>query len=161
MSLTWVDGVAGDTVPADDRGLNYADGAFETLSCDEGRIWHEDLHRSRLIRALTALQVVGAADLGAHLFEEAGQCLKTARTHWHRSLDGDQGLRTSGVHTAKGISATVYSARLSRPRFLTISIAMRYRCDSLGGSATVCGFKASGPNGAGDGRRRGGKRGLG
>jgi len=79
MSLTWVDGVAGDTVPADDRGLNYADGAFETLSCDEGRIWHQDLHRSRLIRALTALQVVGAADLGAHLFEEAGQCLKTAR----------------------------------------------------------------------------------
>ena len=29
MSLTWVDGVAGDTIPADDRGLNYADGAFE------------------------------------------------------------------------------------------------------------------------------------
>ena len=36
MSLTWVDGVAADTVPADDRGLNYADGAFETLSCHEG-----------------------------------------------------------------------------------------------------------------------------
>lgn len=79
MSLTWVDGVAGDTVPADDRGLNYADGAFETLSCHEGLIWHEELHRSRLIRALTALQVVGAADLGARLFEEAGQCLKTVR----------------------------------------------------------------------------------
>ena len=79
MSLTWVDGVAGDTVPADDRGLNYADGAFETLSCDEGRIWHEDLHLSRLIRALRALQVVGAADLGARIFEEAGHCLKTAR----------------------------------------------------------------------------------
>ena len=42
MSLTWVDGVAADTVPADDRGLNYADGAFETLSCYEGRIEHED-----------------------------------------------------------------------------------------------------------------------
>ena len=52
MSLTWVDGVAADTVPADDRGLNYADGAFETLSCHEGRIQHEDLHRSRLTRAL-------------------------------------------------------------------------------------------------------------
>ena len=79
MSLTWVDGVAGDTIPADDRGLNYADGAFETLSCDEGRIWHEDLHRSRLIRALTALKVVGAADSGARIFEEAGHCLKIAR----------------------------------------------------------------------------------
>jgi len=79
MSLTWVDGVAADTVPADDRGLNYADGAFETLSCHEGCIQHEDLHRSRLIRALTALQVTGAAGQGERLFEEAGRCLETAR----------------------------------------------------------------------------------
>lgn len=79
MSLTWVDGEAADTVPADDRGLNYADGAFETLSCLKGRIWHEDLHRSRLIRALTALQVAGAAEQGARIFEETGRCLKGAQ----------------------------------------------------------------------------------
>ena len=60
MSLTWVDGVAAETVPADDRGLHYADGAFETLSCHEGRIQHEDLHRSRLTRALAALRVKDA-----------------------------------------------------------------------------------------------------
>ena len=78
MSLTWVDGVATDTVPADDRGLNYADGAFETLSCHEGCIQHEDLHRSRLTRALTALAVPSAAEQGARLFEEARRCLGTA-----------------------------------------------------------------------------------
>jgi branched-subunit amino acid aminotransferase/4-amino-4-deoxychorismate lyase len=79
MSLTWVDGVAAETVPADDRGLHYADGAFETLSCHEGRIQYEDLHRSRLIRALAALRVTSAAKQGARLFAEAGQRLETAR----------------------------------------------------------------------------------
>ena len=78
MSLTWVDGVAADTVPADDRGLNYADGAFETLSCHEGCIQHEELHRNRLTRALTALGVPSAAEQGARLFEEARRCLATA-----------------------------------------------------------------------------------
>ena len=78
MSLTWVDGVAAETVPADDRGLHYADGAFETLSCHEGRIQHEDLHRSRLTRALAALRVTSAAEQGARLVAEAGQRLETA-----------------------------------------------------------------------------------
>jgi len=79
MLLTWVDGVASDTLPADDRGLNYSDGAFETLSCHEGRIQHEDLHRSRLTRALTALGVTNASEQGERLFANAGQCLETAR----------------------------------------------------------------------------------
>ena len=78
MSLSWVDGVAADMVPADDRGLNYADGAFETLSCHEGRIQHEGLHRRRLTRALAALGVTSAADHSERLFEEAVRCLETA-----------------------------------------------------------------------------------
>ena len=79
MLLTWVDGVAADTLPADDRGLNYSDGAFETLSCHEGRIQHEDLHRSRLTRALSALGVTSASEQGERLFDNAGRCLETAR----------------------------------------------------------------------------------
>ena len=79
MSLTWVDGVAADTVPADDRGLNYADGAFETLSCYEGHIQHQHLHQNRLIRALAALGIPSAAEQGERLFDHAGQCLETAR----------------------------------------------------------------------------------
>ena len=79
MSLTWVDGVTAETVPADDRGLHYADGAFETLSCHGGRIQYEDLHRSRLTRALAALRVTSPAEQGARLFAEAGQRLETAR----------------------------------------------------------------------------------
>ncbi len=79
MSLTWVNGVAADTVPADDRGLHYADGAFETLSCHEGCIQHEGLHRGRLTRALAALGVPRPAEQGERLFEDAGRCLETAR----------------------------------------------------------------------------------
>ena len=79
MSLTWVDGVAADTVPADDRGLHYADGAFETLSCHEGCIQQEALHRGRLTRALKALGVPTATEQGERLFEDAGRCLETAR----------------------------------------------------------------------------------
>lgn len=78
MLLTWVNGVAADTLPADDRGLNYSDGAFETLSCQEGRIQHEDLHRSRLTRALRALGVPSASEQGERIFANAGQCLETA-----------------------------------------------------------------------------------
>ena len=79
MSLTWVDGVAADTVPADDRGLNYADGAFETLSCHEGRIELKDLHQNRLTRALIALHIRDAAEQSAHLFADAGRCIEAAR----------------------------------------------------------------------------------
>ena len=79
MSLTWVDGVSTDTVPADDRGLHYADGAFETLSCDQGRIQHESLHLARLARALTALHVAGAGEHSERLFADVGRCLETAR----------------------------------------------------------------------------------
>ena len=79
MSFTWVDGVAADTVPADDRGLNYADGAFETLSCHEGRIELKDLHQNRLTRALIALHIRDAAEQSAHLFADAGRCIEAAR----------------------------------------------------------------------------------
>ena len=39
MLHTWIDGIPADAVPVDDRGLNYADGVFETLLCRQGKIW--------------------------------------------------------------------------------------------------------------------------
>ena len=55
MPHIWVDGAAADTVPADDRGLNYADGAFETLYCNAGTLACPDLHEARLASALERL----------------------------------------------------------------------------------------------------------
>ena len=54
-STTWVDGVAGATVPADDRGLQYGDGVFETLLCRDGRPRFLALHLDRLARGCDAL----------------------------------------------------------------------------------------------------------
>ena len=51
----WVDGVIGALVPPDDRGLNLADGAFETLRIDSGVISWRQLHAERLGHGLAVL----------------------------------------------------------------------------------------------------------
>ena len=53
MLHTWIDGIPADAVPVDDRGLNYADGVFETLLCRQGRILGAQLHEARLARGLS------------------------------------------------------------------------------------------------------------
>jgi len=69
MSRCWVDGIEIDAVMADDRGLNYADGAFETLRCAQGRIECYALHRDRLAKALQVLRFAGAASIAEQIFE--------------------------------------------------------------------------------------------
>ena len=108
MLLTWVDGEVADTMPADDRGLYYADGAFETMSCHDGYIQHEGLHRSRLTRALKALGVTSAVEHGARIFVTAGQ------------------------------SDKVYPQRLSAARVIALRIALRCCEYPLGNTASTC-----------------------
>jgi 4-amino-4-deoxychorismate lyase len=43
-----VNGVEGGAVAADDRGLHYGDGLFETMAATDGRIRHFSLHMARL-----------------------------------------------------------------------------------------------------------------
>ena len=52
---SWVDGVEGAEVPIDDRGLNLADGAFETMRVKGGRPACFSLHRARLAAGLSCL----------------------------------------------------------------------------------------------------------
>ena len=51
----WVDGVEGGHVPADDRGLNLSDGAFETLRVRDGLAACFSLHQARLEAGLGCL----------------------------------------------------------------------------------------------------------
>lgn len=44
----WIDGVPTATVPAQDRGLQYGDGLFETLAVKDGQIGLLDFHLDRL-----------------------------------------------------------------------------------------------------------------
>jgi 4-amino-4-deoxychorismate lyase len=45
---TWIDGVPADTLPADDRGLHYGDGLFETLIVRAGSVRFLEAHLTRL-----------------------------------------------------------------------------------------------------------------
>lgn len=51
-----VDGQEASSVPADDRGLAYGDGCFETLQARHGRLPLLDYHLARLFDGLRALQ---------------------------------------------------------------------------------------------------------
>lgn len=44
----WIDGMPVAVLPADDRGLQYGDGLFETFAVKDGRICLLDLHLQRL-----------------------------------------------------------------------------------------------------------------
>ena len=66
-------------VPADDRGLNYADGAFETLQCSRGKLACPDLHEARLASALERLRFNGPQGLARQVFDEMKQLLDEVR----------------------------------------------------------------------------------
>jgi len=53
----WVDGVEGNLVPADDRGLQYGDGLFETILVRDGNARFLDAHLARLERGLARLAI--------------------------------------------------------------------------------------------------------
>jgi 4-amino-4-deoxychorismate lyase len=54
---TWIDGIEGNSVPVDDRGLQYGDGIFETILVRDGVPRFLALHRERLRRGLTQLNI--------------------------------------------------------------------------------------------------------
>jgi 4-amino-4-deoxychorismate lyase len=54
---TWIDGAVGSSVPADDRGLQYGDGVFETILVRNGIARFLALHRERMQRGLTRLGI--------------------------------------------------------------------------------------------------------
>ena len=75
MLHTWIDGMPADVVPVDDRGLNYADGAFETLLCTRGQILGAQLHEARLALGLSRLAFPNAVSLAENVFATARQLL--------------------------------------------------------------------------------------
>jgi 4-amino-4-deoxychorismate lyase len=51
----WIDGCAGEAVPALDRGLHYGDGLFETIACEGGHAQLLARHLARLRRGCERL----------------------------------------------------------------------------------------------------------
>jgi len=75
MQHKWIDGIPADAVPVDDRGLNYADGVFETLLCRQGKILGAQLHEARLARGLSRLAFPDADSRAEAVFATARQLL--------------------------------------------------------------------------------------
>ena len=75
----WVDGEVGGCIPLDDRGLNYADGAFETLSCLNGDIACPSLHSDRLALALGALHFSDPTGLARRCFDDVRRCVESVQ----------------------------------------------------------------------------------
>ena len=61
----WVDGERNGTVSPDDRGLNLADGAFETVRVEQGILQLPEMHRNRLARGLSLLGFPGPGVIAA------------------------------------------------------------------------------------------------
>jgi 4-amino-4-deoxychorismate lyase len=57
----WIDGVSGGAVPADDRGLHYGDGLFETLRIRSGTVRFLEAHLARLTLGCERLRISFAA----------------------------------------------------------------------------------------------------
>lgn len=55
--ITWVDGARADSVPVDDRGLQYGDGLFETLLMRGGRPRFLEAHLKRLTSGCERLAI--------------------------------------------------------------------------------------------------------
>lgn len=55
--LSWIDGVAADSLAASDRGLAYGDGLFETISVAQGKPSLLERHMSRLALSCERLQI--------------------------------------------------------------------------------------------------------
>ena len=60
----WIDGIPGETVPADDRGLQYGDGLFETIVVRNGRARFLDAHLARLDLGCQRLGIPFASSAG-------------------------------------------------------------------------------------------------
>jgi 4-amino-4-deoxychorismate lyase len=54
---SWIDGVAGNLLPGDDRGFNYGDGLFETILVRGGRARFLAAHLARLQHGLRRLGI--------------------------------------------------------------------------------------------------------
>lgn len=53
----WIDGLPGEAVPFDDRGLMYGDGLFETIGCRDGEPRFLGQHLARLAAGCAALGI--------------------------------------------------------------------------------------------------------
>jgi 4-amino-4-deoxychorismate lyase len=100
----WVDGEAQGSIPLDDRGLNYADGAFETMSCLNGEIACRSLHSDRLALALGALHFSDPKGLAQRCFDDMRRCVKSVQHSGTARLTVTRGSGPRGYTPPESVS---------------------------------------------------------
>ena len=78
--VTWVDGQRADSVPTDDRGLQYGDGLFETILVRGGKARFLEAHLARLASGCARLAIPfrGESELRAEIAAAAAQAPQLA-----------------------------------------------------------------------------------
>lgn len=102
MASSWINGAQADRIGDEDRGLQYGDGLFETITCIDGRPRWLALHLERLRRGCLRLQLrwddfqMLGAEIQAHTPAEGRCIMKLILT---RGLARRRGYRPSGDET--------------------------------------------------------------
>jgi 4-amino-4-deoxychorismate lyase len=102
VASSWINGVRADRIGAEDRGLHYGDGLFETITCIDGRPRWLALHLERLRRGCQRLQLrwddfqMLGAEIQSHTPAEGRCIMKLILT---RGPAQQRGYRPSGDET--------------------------------------------------------------
>ena len=140
--MIWVDGVASPTLPADDRGLQYGDGVFETMRVAGSRVPLLDRHLARLDAGCARLGL--AAPEPASLRREiAGACagrdaavLKLIVTRG----SGGRGYRAPALAQPRRV-LSLHPASVWPAEFATDGIRMRTCSTTLAIGGDLAGLK--------------------
>jgi 4-amino-4-deoxychorismate lyase len=140
---SWVDGIAGDQIPADDRGLAYGDGLFETILLRSGRPRFLTSHLERLTRGCEKLGIAfESALLRAEIARAAAQAppLAVLKIIVTRGSAVRRGYRPTGTEHARRLltlweSAPVPASALER------GVELRVAETRLGENRSLAGLK--------------------
>jgi 4-amino-4-deoxychorismate lyase len=114
---TWINGVEGGSVPADDRGLQYGDGVFETLLVRNGVPRFLAAHRDRMRRGLAQLGIrfLAGEALDAEIARAAGMAppLAVLKIIVTRGSAARRGYRSPETHEARRIMSLWPTAPLA------------------------------------------------
>jgi 4-amino-4-deoxychorismate lyase len=139
---TWVDGIEIGTLAADDRGLQYGDGVFETVLVRTGKARFLDAHLTRLANGLARLRIPFEAwdALHADLIRATNQApeLAVIKIIVTRGTGPRRGYSPRGCAVARRI---VMSFAASPPPDFAPGVDLRFAAIRLASQPALAGIK--------------------
>jgi len=140
---SWIDGVRGETLPADDRGLSYGDGLFETIGVRAGIARFLDAHLARLASGCARLGIHFAAipGLRAEIATAVAQAppLAVLKIIVTRGSAMRRGYAPQGTESARRLMSLWPEAAL--PTSVAEGVALHRATFTLADNPTLAGIK--------------------